>query len=116
MVNVVKRKRRWERDVIQNDREARKLKALLVNRMRLDEQINALDESAAKSNRAYSGDDDPVSRAVVSLFNQGGGSGLDPAKQARRVRQESAERPGGCSDGGSNSSPCSRSRLAPQNP
>lgn len=84
VVNVVKRKRRWERDVIQNDREARKLKALLVNRMRLDEQIDALDESAAKSNRAYSSDDDPVSRAVDSLFNKGGGSGLDPAKQARR--------------------------------
>lgn len=83
-VNVVKRKRRWERDVIKNDREARKLKTQLVRRMRLDEQITALDEAAAKKNQSASGDDDPIGRAVDSMFSKAGGGGLDPAQQARR--------------------------------
>ena len=84
LVNVVKRQRRWERDVIANDREARKLKKRLVNLMRLDEQINAIDESAAKKSQSNSADDDPIGRAIDSMFNKAGASGLDYAQQAKR--------------------------------
>lgn len=83
-VNVVKRQRRWERDVIANDREARKLKKRLVTLMRLGEQINALDESVAKKSQSTSGDDDAIGRAIDSMFSKAGSNGLDYAQQAKR--------------------------------
>lgn len=83
-VQVTKRSRRFERDIIRNDRDARRLKTRLVSLLRVDDQLEKIHQANQKTASSSSNSEDALGDAIERMVDRITPSHTNPEQDAQR--------------------------------
>lgn len=83
-VQVTKRSRRFERDIIRNDRDARRMKTRLVSLLRVDDQLEKIHQANQKNSSGSGNSEDALGDAIERMVDRITPSHTNPEHDAQR--------------------------------